>query len=91
MIPISTKFYPGVDHKDNPGQVTADLFQDYDFGNLEVLDSDGADSCGVAGSPYASSRIRFYTQPEEGDGDSVPMLFSVEFSPKGAQVSVYSP
>jgi|688.fasta_scaffold998339_1 hypothetical protein len=86
---LEEKKIPGVSHGGSPGLKAAEIFSDYDFGTVDVIDSDGADSVVHPGSPHAESTIRFYVEPADGQGDSVPMLFRVEFSPIGAHVKVY--
>lgn len=86
---LQEKFYPDVKHHDNPGGVAKDLFQDFDFGEDEVLDFDGSESLVSSDKLVASAQLRFYVKPE-AEGDSIPMIFKVEFSPRGAMVGVYS-
>lgn len=90
MTRLEGKFYPKVQHGGSPGDVAEQLFQEYDFGAMEVVDSDGAESTLNPGSPNASASVRFYIEPEEEGSDSVAMLFSVNFDSKGAEATVYS-
>lgn len=87
---IEKKFHKGVGHDGCPGKVAAELFQSHDFGELKVVDFDGAESLVSPGSPVAEASIRFYVAGEDDDADSLPMKFLVEFSPQGAETTVYS-
>lgn len=87
MQMIEEKYVAGASHSGDPGAAARSIFESFDFGDLEVLDFDGADS--VVGPGEVSSTIRFYVAPESGVGDSVPMLFRVDFGEGGAMVRVY--
>lgn len=87
---IEEEFVPEAQHDGEPSAAAEEFFQNYDFGDIEVIDSDGALSFPSPRSPNVSSKIRFYAKPESGEGDSVAMLFTVDFSRKGARIGVYS-
>lgn len=87
---ISEKLYPKLGHEGDPGRVATQLFSDYNLEDLEVLDFDGAESSMSINSACASSQIRFYVEPEDGENSSVPFLFQVEFFAGGARAHVYS-
>lgn len=78
-----------VSHGGDPGAKAREIFENYDFGDLEVLDFDGAESVVQPGTGSAESTIRFYAPPETGTGDSVPMLFRVAFDKSSTTVAVY--
>lgn len=86
---IEEKKLPAMSHGGNPGAAAREIFENYDFGDLEVLDFDGADSIERVGTQFAESTIRFYVAPENGEGDSVAMVFRVAFLEKSTVVTVY--
>jgi len=90
MTRLESKFYPGIKHGDSPGNVAEQLFQDYDFGDMEVIDADGAEISLSPGNPNAHSSVRFYIKPKVEKADSVAMLFAVNFTQEGAEATVYS-
>lgn len=87
---IGEKFYPRLGHGGDPGGVAERLFLEHDFGDIVVADYDGAESTERVGTPFAESSIRFYAEPEGGEGDSIPMKYVVEFTEKGARASHYA-
>jgi hypothetical protein len=86
---LEEKILPKMVHGGEPGAKAREIFENYDFGNLEVLDFDGAESVIQDGTDFAESSIRFYVPPEEGEGDSVPMIFRVAFLKRSTIVTVY--
>jgi hypothetical protein len=86
---IEEKFIAGARAGDDPGAAARQIFENFDFGDLEILDFDGADSTVRVGTPEASSVIKFYVPSESDSSSSAVMLFRVDFSEKGARVSVY--
>ena len=86
---VEEKNLPAMSHGGEPGAKAREIFENYDFGDLEVLDFDGADSIEQAGTQFAESSIRFYVAPEDGEGDSVAMVFRVAFLKKYTVVTVY--
>jgi hypothetical protein len=86
---IEEKKLPAMTHGGAPGSKAREIFENYDFGDLEVLDFDGADSIEQSGTKFAESSIRFYVAPENGEGDSVAMVFRVAFLKKSTVVTVY--
>lgn len=86
---IQQKTLARMDHAGSPGSKAREIFENYDFGSLEVLDFDGAESTLMPSSGTAESLIRFYVAPEDGSSPSTPMLFRVAFGKGSTLVTVY--
>jgi hypothetical protein len=87
---IEEKFYPNMTHDGCLGEVATQLFEDYDFGNIEVVDSDAAEITYRRESPVSSVSIRFHAKPKMEGEEAEAMLFRVEFLQRGVVAGVYS-
>ncbi len=90
MNVIQNIFLKDVVHGEEPRRVATEIFETHDFGgaDIAVVGIGGAESAVLTGK-YPSVKIPFYAADSEG-GDSIPMLFQVDFLDGGADVSVYT-
>jgi len=86
---LQEKFFPGILAGGEPGAAARQIFENFDFGDLDIMDFDGADSVVQVGTPNATSTIKFYVPSTPPSERSCVMTFRVEFDKSGALVSVY--
>lgn len=91
---IESIFLHGVNHGGDPVKVANEIFETHNFRDLEVAAVSGAettipyDHLDENGHEVVKVAIPFFAENPNG-GDSLPMLFSVEFCSKGVDIGVY--
>jgi hypothetical protein len=90
MTPVQNIFLKNVVHGGEASKVASEIFETHDFADtdIEVEAVGGAESV-VSLHGSMSVKIPFFAKNHRG-GDSIPMIFGVEFVPEGAEITVYS-
>jgi hypothetical protein len=81
------KILPAMTAGEMPGGKACEVFESYDFGDLEEVDFGGADGVTFADGSFAVASFRFYVLPDE-ERDSVSVIFHVAFLKKSTVVTV---